>query len=138
MQYYVQVDSIPQFIVMMEDVQKKAKRAGMPIGDVKLVMMASAAVLAAQHFPREVDDWKGLPAVDRTKRAWKVAFRLAHLKRKANCRHLGGANRWVWLTLSYLHHLSPSTAWEQPWTTSRSQLPTTPQSSSSSQRLTWH
>jgi hypothetical protein len=66
MQYYVQVDSIPQFIVMMEDAQKKAKRAGMPIGDVKLVMMASAAVLAAQHFPREVDDWKGLPAVDRT------------------------------------------------------------------------
>ncbi len=27
-------------------------------------MMASAAVLAAQHFPREVDDWEGLPAVD--------------------------------------------------------------------------
>ena len=43
-------------------------------------MMASAAVLAAQHFPREVDDWKGLPAVDRTWRAWKVAFHLAHLK----------------------------------------------------------
>ena len=66
MQYYVQVDSIPQFIVMMEDAQKKAKWAGMPIGDVELVMMASAAVLAAQHFLREVDDWKGLPAVDRT------------------------------------------------------------------------
>ena len=54
-----------------------------------------------------------------------------------NCRHLGGVNRWVGLTLSYLHHLSPSTAWEQPSTTSLSQLPTTPQSSSSSQRLTW-
>jgi len=55
-QYYVQVDGIPQFIVMMEDAQKKAKRAGMPITDVELVMMASAAVLAAQHFPCEVDD----------------------------------------------------------------------------------
>ncbi len=52
----------------------------MPIADVELVMMASAAVLAAQHFPREVDDWEGLLAVDRTWRAWKVAFRLAHLK----------------------------------------------------------
>ena len=62
---------------MMEDAQKKAKRAGMPIADVKLVMMALAAVIAAQHFPREVDDWEGLPAVDRTWRAWKVAFRLA-------------------------------------------------------------
>ena len=42
-QYYEEADGIPQFIVMMEDVQKKAKRVGMPIGDVKLVMMASAA-----------------------------------------------------------------------------------------------
>ena len=51
---------------MMEDAQKKAKRAGMPIADVELVMMASAAVLAAQHFLREVDDWEGLPAVNCT------------------------------------------------------------------------
>ena len=89
-QYYVQADGIPQFIVMMEDAQKKAKRAGMPIADVELVMMASAAVLAAQHFPREVDDWEGLPAVDRTWRAWKVAFRLAHLKRQCQLQALGG------------------------------------------------
>jgi hypothetical protein len=56
MQYYVQANGIPQFIVMMEDAQQKAKRAGMSIADVELVMMASAAVLAAQHLPREVDD----------------------------------------------------------------------------------
>ena len=30
-QYFSQADSIPQFINMMEDAQKKAKRAGMPI-----------------------------------------------------------------------------------------------------------
>jgi hypothetical protein len=86
----VQVDGIPQFIVMMEDAQKKAKRAGMPIADVELVMMASAAVLAAQHFPREVDDWEGLPAVDRTWRAWKVAFHLAHFKRQRQIQASGG------------------------------------------------
>jgi hypothetical protein len=89
-QYYVQADGIPQFIVMMEDAQKKAKRAGMPITDVKLVMMASAAVLTAQHFPREVDDWEVLPAVDHTWRAWKVAFRLAHLKRQRQLQASGG------------------------------------------------
>jgi hypothetical protein len=89
-QYYVQADGIPQFIVMMEDAQKKAKRAGMPIADVELVMMASAAVLAAKHFPREVDDWEGLPAVDRTWRAWKVAFRLTHLKRQRQIQASGG------------------------------------------------
>ncbi len=66
MQYYVQADGIPHFIVMMEDAQKKANRAGMPIANVELVMMALAALLAAQHFPREVDDWEGLPATSCT------------------------------------------------------------------------
>jgi hypothetical protein len=80
MQYYVQADDTPQFIVMMEDAQKKAKRAGIPIAIVKLVMMASAAVLAAQHFPHEVDDWEGLLSASCTWQAWKMAFRLAHLK----------------------------------------------------------
>jgi hypothetical protein len=55
-QYYVQADGIPQFIVMMEDAQKKAKRASMPISHVKLVLIAFAAVLAAQHFLQEVVD----------------------------------------------------------------------------------
>jgi len=89
-QYYVQADGISQFIIMMEDAQKMAKQAGMPIADVELVMMASAAVLAAQHFPREVDDWEGLPAVNRTWRAWKVAFRLTHLKRQHQLQAAGG------------------------------------------------
>ena len=64
---------------MMEDAQKKAKRAGMPIADVELVMMASAAVLAAQHFPRKVTDWEGHPAINHTWRVWKVEFRQAHI-----------------------------------------------------------
>jgi hypothetical protein len=81
-QYYVQADGIPQYIIMLEDAQKKTKRASMPITDIKLVMMASAAVLAAQHFPREVNDWEGLPSSSRTWAAWKMAFRLAHLKRQ--------------------------------------------------------
>jgi hypothetical protein len=53
--YYTQADGISQYINMLEDAQKKAMRAGMPITNVELMMMASAAVLAAQHFPREVN-----------------------------------------------------------------------------------
>jgi hypothetical protein len=60
MQYYVQADGIPQLIVMMEDAQKKAEWAGVPIRNVECVMMALEAVLAAQHFPCEVNDWEGL------------------------------------------------------------------------------
>ena len=89
-QYYAQADGIPQYIIMLEDAQKKAKRADMPIADVELVMMASAAVLAAQHFSREVDDWEGLPAASRTWTAWKTAFRLTHLKRQRQILASGG------------------------------------------------
>ena len=69
MQYYMQAEGIPQFIVMMDDAQKKAKQAGMPSAYVELMMMASAAVLAAQHFPRKVDEQEGRPAINRTWRA---------------------------------------------------------------------
>jgi hypothetical protein len=104
-QYYVQADGIPQFIVMMEDAQKKAKQAGMPVADVELVMMALAAVLGAQHFPREVDDWEGLLAIDCMWRAWKVAFRLAHLKRQRQFQASG-----VGGPLSSAHAVTPTSA----------------------------
>jgi hypothetical protein len=80
--YYEQADGIPQYIALLEDAQKKAKRAQMPIADAELVMMASTAVLAVQHFPREVEDWEGLTSTSRTWPAWKTAFCLAHLKRQ--------------------------------------------------------
>jgi hypothetical protein len=90
MQYYMQADGSPHFIIMIGDAPKKAKQAGMPITDVELVMMTLAAVLAAQHLPREVDNWEGLPAASCTWHAWKVAFRLAHLKRQHQRQASGG------------------------------------------------
>ena len=71
--YYAQANGIPQCIIMLEEAQKKAKRVGMPIADIELVMMASAAILAAMHFPRKVDDWEGLPALRHTWSAWKMS-----------------------------------------------------------------
>jgi hypothetical protein len=61
----------------------------MPIADIELVMMALAAVLAAQHFPREVNDWEGLPSSSHTWAAWKTAFRLTHLKHQHHILALG-------------------------------------------------
>jgi hypothetical protein len=89
-QYYSQADGIPQFVNMMEDAQKKARRAGMPIADVKLVMITLVAVLVAQHFPHEGDNWEGLPSSSQTWTAWKTAFRLAHIKRQHQILALGG------------------------------------------------
>ena len=93
MQYCVQADSIPQYIVMMEDAQKKAKQAGMPIADVKLVMLASAAVITAQHFLHKVYNWEGLPVAEYTWRAWKVAFRITHIQRQRQLQAMGGGGK---------------------------------------------
>jgi hypothetical protein len=90
-QYYTQDKGIPQFTSMMDDAQKKAKRAGMPIANVKLVMIASAAMLAAQHFPRKADNLEGLPPSSRTWTAWKTAFRLAHVKHQRQILASGGS-----------------------------------------------
>ncbi len=53
-------------------------------------MMASAAVLAAQHFPHKVDNWEGLPSTSRMWTAWKTAFCLAHVKRQQQILASGG------------------------------------------------
>ena len=67
---------------MLEDTQKKAKQAGMPIAGVELVMIASTAVLTAGHFVQDMDEWEGLPLGTRTWNAWKQTFKLAHLRRQ--------------------------------------------------------
>jgi hypothetical protein len=97
--YYTQADGIPQYINMLEDAQKKATRAGMPIANVKLMMMASAAILAAQHFPHKFNDWEGLPSASLTWTAWKTAFCLAHVKRQQQILALGGGSLLARLTV---------------------------------------
>ncbi len=97
--YYTQADGIPQYINMLEDAQKKAMQAGMPIADVELVMMASAAILAAQHFPRKVNDWEGLPSASCMWTAWKTAFCLAHVKCQQQILALGGGSLLGGLTV---------------------------------------
>jgi hypothetical protein len=88
--YYAQADGIPQYIIMLEEAQKKAKRADMPVADIELVMMALAAVLAAMHFPRKVDEWEGLPTLRCTWSVWKTSFHSAHLKRQRQILASGG------------------------------------------------
>jgi hypothetical protein len=88
--YYAQADCIPQYIIMLEETQKKAKQAGMPIANIKLVMMALAAVLSVMHYPRKVDYWEGLPSLGCTWAAWKTSFCSAHLKRQRQILASGG------------------------------------------------
>jgi hypothetical protein len=135
--YYAQADGIPQYIIMLEEAQKKVKRAGMPIANIELVMMALAAVLVAQHFPREVNDWEGLPANSRSWAAWKMAFRLAHLKRQHEILASGGGSLSAGLTVCFLRQGRRSSGLKQHLTIWRLRPPTTWPCFSSSQLPTW-
>jgi hypothetical protein len=42
------------------------------------------------HFPREVEDWEGLPVLGCTWAAWKTSFHSAHLKRQRQILAVGG------------------------------------------------
>jgi hypothetical protein len=83
----------------------------MPIANIELVMMALAAVLAAQHFHREVNNWEGLLSISRMWAAWKTAFRLTHLKHQ--CQILaswggGASSLLVGCTVCFLRRLLQS------------------------------
>ena len=97
--YYLQANGVPLYIIMLEEAQKKAKRAGMPIADIKLVMMALVAILVAMQYPHKVDSWEGLPTLRRTWAAWKTLFCSAHLKRLCQILALGGGDARCWRSL---------------------------------------
>jgi hypothetical protein len=135
--YYTQADGIPQYINMLEDAQIKAMRAGMPITDVKLVIMASAVVLTAHHFPHNIDDWEGLLSASCMWTAWKTAFLLANVKRQQQILTLGrgeplnGAHGVILAAVPAIGRLKPHL------TTWLLRQRTIPRSSSSSLLPTW-
>lgn len=82
MQYYAQVDGIPEYINKLEEAQRKLARANLPMSDDQLLAIASTSVLASGHFPRPTDEWEAKPRNQKTWTAWKAHYRNAHLARK--------------------------------------------------------
>ena len=82
MGYYMDAEGIPEYIIMLEDAQRKLARANLPMSDDQLLAIASTAVLASEHFPHPTDEWEALPRDQKTWTAWKTHYRAAHLARK--------------------------------------------------------
>ncbi len=112
-QCYTQADGIPQYIIMLEDAPKKGNRAGMPIANIELVMMALVAVLSAQHFPCKVDDWRAFPLLRAHGQHGKLLSTLP--TSSANAKFWprgGGGSLLVELTVPSLRPCQQSTAWK--------------------------
>eukprot|EP00804_Cyclotella_cryptica_P016130 CCRYP_004246-RA/>CCRYP_004246-RA protein AED:0.35 eAED:0.35 QI:0/0/0/0.75/1/1/4/0/1339 len=63
---------VPEYINRLEDAQKKAARANLPITNDWLAAIATMSLLAAGSFPKLRLDWDGLASADKTWPAWKT------------------------------------------------------------------
>jgi hypothetical protein len=80
---------------LLEDAQRKAARARLPVTDQTLTVLASTAFLAADTLPCTTKLWEELDPTDKTWAAWKTAYLAAHKKRANRLRATGGLITWA-------------------------------------------
>jgi hypothetical protein len=91
-QYYEGMPDTPKYNFLLEDAQRKAARACLPITDQNLTVLASTALLAADTFPCTAELWEELDTASKTWTAWKTAYLAAHKKRANRLDATGGAD----------------------------------------------
>jgi hypothetical protein len=89
---YKNAASMPDFILTMEEAQKKAKRAELPILDIELAMYAATSVLQSGDYKKETDEWEGRNVSKKTWTEWKQAY-LAAYARGINRQHAGATDK---------------------------------------------
>eukprot|EP00804_Cyclotella_cryptica_P017724 CCRYP_001164-RA/>CCRYP_001164-RA protein AED:0.37 eAED:0.27 QI:0/0/0/1/0.33/0.25/4/0/1265 len=75
---------VPKYINKLEEAQKKATRANLPLTNAWLAATASLSLLTAGSFPKQRTDWDSLPSTSKIWAAWKTWARTAQqtVKRK--------------------------------------------------------
>ena len=73
-------EGIPEYINTLEAGRDKAERAGAPITDNMLVIIATKAMLTTEQYPRANETWEELDVVEKTWEAWKTLYRKAAKK----------------------------------------------------------
>jgi len=77
---YKNAASMPDFILTMEEAQKKVKRAKFPILDIELAMYATTSVLQSGAHKKETNKWEGRNANKKTWTEWKQAYLAAYAR----------------------------------------------------------
>ena len=75
---YKNAASMPDFILAMEEAQKKAKQAKLPILDIELAMYAATSVLQSGDNKKETNEWEGCNSKKKTWTKWKQAYLAAY------------------------------------------------------------
>ena len=67
-------DGIPEYINTLEDGRDKAARAGAPISNNMLVIIATKEMLTTEQYPRANETWEELDVEEKTWTAWKTLY----------------------------------------------------------------
>ncbi len=106
-QYYEGMPDIPEHIFLLEDAQRKAASAPLPVTDQTLTILASTALLATNTFPHTTELWEELDPANKTWAARKAAYLAAHKKRANRLRATGGADYLGQANSSHTTTLNP-------------------------------
>ena len=68
-------EGIPEYINTLEDGRDKAVRAGAPITNNMLFIIATKAMLTTEQYPRANETWEELDVDQKTWTAWKTIYR---------------------------------------------------------------
>lgn len=80
--YHVDAEGILEYVNMLEDAQKRSRRARNPITDASLVVIATNVMLGSEQFPRANDNWEELNPHEQTWAAWKKLYKKADRRAK--------------------------------------------------------
>ena len=78
--YHLEVEGIPDYIIMLKDAKRQSGRAGRMIADKTLLLFTSTSMLTSERFPRANDDREERAERDKTWPQWKSAYKRAHAK----------------------------------------------------------
>ena len=73
--YWTRNPQVPQFIMTMEEAQKKSQHAGFPITDNWIAAFATSSLLVVNYFTSNHLEWDGKPKAKQTWRSWKDTFK---------------------------------------------------------------
>ena len=72
--YWAADPRVPQFVMRMEEAQRKATRANLPISNEWLAAFPTSSLLQENSFPNDRPAWDGKAKSDQTWSAWKGFF----------------------------------------------------------------
>ena len=92
--YHLEVKGIPEYINILEDAQRQARRAGRTITDETLLLFASTAMLTRERSPTANDNWEDWAESDKTWDSWKLVHKQAHAKARVKAQAHEGSTKF--------------------------------------------